>query len=275
MKNLPASDRVRPAAGPGALVLVLAAVLAFLPVFRPACLRAAEVFEAQIIRELSHDSQCFTQGLFFDGLVRYETCGLYEASRIIKYDAEGRRVLAKDFPGTVFAEGAVLAEGTIYVLTWQEGRVFLLDPETLETKKTLFLPRESWGLTFDGQKLWRSDGSHRLWPHRLDTLAAAGPAVEVRDGPAPAAGLNELEYDPVSGLILANIYGDSKIAFIDPGTGLVRYYLDARRLLRSAPPNPEAVLNGIARDGSDRLYLTGKLWPVLFETAWPKARSPR
>jgi glutamine cyclotransferase len=222
--------------------------------------------------EWAHDPSLFTQGFFFEAQDLYESAGLYGRSRVIKYRL-GEQVTAEWRPGEkYFAEGAVLAGETIYVLTWREGVVFCLDPRDLTLKETRFLPQESWGLTFDGEKLWRSDGSDRLWPHSL-SLASIGGPINVRAGNKPIKYLNELEYDPQSGLILANILGDPRVAFIDPQTGQVKFFLDCQALVQKyAPKITEAVLNGLALDAEGRLHLTGKLWPKILRVDWPDSR---
>jgi glutamine cyclotransferase len=236
--------------------------------FLPQAWGAAPAREARIVAEWDHDPSLFTQALFFDGQDIVESAGLYGRSRVIRY-RPGGQVLAEFRPGAeFFAEGAALVGDEIYVLTWREGVVFILDAQTLTLKKTLFLPRESWGLTFDGTQLWRSDGSAQLWPHQL-SLAAAGRPVTVRDGDKTIKFLNELERDPQSGLILANIFGQTRVAFIEPRTGTVKFYLDCQKIAKKyAPKNPEAVLNGLALDPAGRLFLTGKLWPRLFQVDW-------
>jgi glutamine cyclotransferase len=229
---------------------------------------AAPVYKAKIAAEFAHDPQLFTQGLFFQGESLVESAGLYGQSKIRRYRLDGEVLAELALGPKFFAEGAALANGAVYLLTWLEGVVFLLDPQTLAVKETKFTPAESWGLAFDGDKLWRSDGSARLWPHRLD-LSSAGPPVTVRDGRRPIRFLNELEHDPKTGLILANIFGEPKVAFVDPQDGQVRFFLDCRELFqKTAPRDPQAVMNGLALDGEGRLYLTGKLWPKLYRVEW-------
>jgi glutamine cyclotransferase len=229
---------------------------------------AAPIYKAIAAAEYDHDPGSFIQGLFFNGEDLYETSGLYGQSKIRRYRLNGEILAERKFEPRFFAEGAALAKGTIYVLTWKEGAVFLLDPVDLAVKEARFLPAESWGLTSDGETLWRSDGTNKLHRHNLD-LSKSGPPLAVFDGSRPISGLNELEWDPISGLILANIYGDHKVVFIDPKSGQARHYLDCGDLVeKTAPKNPEAVLNGLALDGKGRLFLTGKLWPRTYQATW-------
>jgi glutamine cyclotransferase len=233
---------------------------------------AAPTYEAKILNQFDHDPTNYTQGFFFDGDVLYESTGLYGSSKVLKYTLDGQILAQTKLNDTVFGEGAVLAQGSIYVLTWKEGLVYVLDPKDLKQTKTLSLPRENWGLTYDGQKLFRSDGSNLLFRHNLN-MSPYGSPVEVKDGQTPVKLLNELEYDPKTGLILANIFGQTKIAFIDPVTGQVQYYLEAKSLAAVSPRHPEGVLNGIAINGSGSLFLTGKLWPKIFQVAWPSGEN--
>jgi glutamine cyclotransferase len=220
------------------------------------------------VAETDRDPSLFTQGLFFAGEDVYDSAGLYGQSKVRRYRLNGEILAEKSFSSRFFAEGLALAAGSVYVLTWLEGTVFLLDPLTLEQKDAKFLPKESWGLTFDGTKLWRSDGSAKLWPHDLN-LKPFGSPVTVHDEGSVVTNLNELEYDPQTGLILANVLGQPKVAFIDPKNGQVKFWLDCAKISqKTAPNNPEAVLNGLALDAAGRLYLTGKLWPKLYQVAW-------
>ncbi|MDR1577178.1 MAG: glutaminyl-peptide cyclotransferase [Deltaproteobacteria bacterium] len=226
----------------------------------------------RVVAEFDHDPNLFTQGLFFHHEDLYESAGLYGKSQVLRRRLNGEILAQWRLEEKFFAEGAVLAGGEVYVLTWREGVVFLLDPLTLKLNRTIFLPQESWGLTFDGEKLWRSDGTERLWPRQL-SLAAAGSPVTVTDRGQPVKLLNELEHDPQSGLILANIFGDSRVAFIDPQSGQIQFYLDCQAIVNKlAPKKPEAVLNGLAFDARGQLYLTGKLWPKILQVEWERPR---
>jgi glutamine cyclotransferase len=246
--------------------------LAFCFIFGPVsgAQASAPVYEAEIVAEHAHNPDYYTQGLFFDQDNNlYESTGLYGRSRVIKYRLDGDIIAQTSLPPEVFGEGSVLAEGKIYVLTWTDGLVFILDSQTLAVEARVLKLQTGWGLTFDGTQLWRSDGTDRLFRHRLN-LESQGPPLPVRDGRTPVRYLNELEYDPESGLISANIYGQSKVAFIDPASGQVRFYLEAKSLMKNAKKNPEAVLNGLAVDSSGRLFMTGKLWPKLYEVKRPE-----
>ncbi|MDR1922303.1 MAG: glutaminyl-peptide cyclotransferase, partial [Candidatus Adiutrix sp.] len=181
-------------------------------------------------------------------------------------------------PGHFFAEGAALAEGEIYLLTWRNETVFVLNPDDLTPARRLSYDGEGWGLGWDGGRLWRSDGSAFLRPHRPGDFAPAGAALRVHDDGREVRGLNELEWDPATGLMLANVYESDLVAAIDLSDGRVRFWLDAAPLRRLAERDgldrrlapADVVLNGLALapDGQS-LWLTGKFWPRLYQIAWP------
>jgi glutamine cyclotransferase len=212
----------------------------------------------------------YTQGLFFHGDLLYESSGLYGKSQVSVWNA-GAESLALAagtcLPATLFAEGAVLAEGTLFVLTWRENLVLRLTPELAGTEE-IFMPGQGWGLTFDGDRLWRSDGSERLQAHDPLTFEAVGQAVQVTDAGRNVDRLNELEFDPRTGLIFANIYMEDRVAAIDPVTGEVRFWLDffpVAAPVRARLMEPDSVLNGLAFDSEGRLWATGKQWDRIFE----------
>jgi glutaminyl-peptide cyclotransferase len=172
-----------------------------------------------------------------------------------------------------------LAEGIVNVLSWRENMVLRYGSD-LTPRGSLFLPGQGWGLTYDGKRIWRSDGSSRLYAHDPEDFSPVGDPVEVSDagvGPGP---LNELEYDPATGLVFANVYQTDLVAAIDPETGSVMFWLDLSpiaRPIRAEIQNPDAVLNGLAIDANGRLFATGKMWNRLFELrfALPDGMSSR
>lgn len=244
---------------------------------------AAPVLAAKVLESRLHPSDCYTQGLFFFGGDLYESCGRYGHSSLNRWSFPAGRAgdLLRQLrlPDTVFAEGAAAAHGEIYVLSWREGLGFVLAPGSLMFLRDFSYSGEGWGLTWDGERLWRSDGSARLYPHRPGDFAPAGEALVVRDVEhgLEVEHLNELEWDEASGLILANIYGEDLVAAIDPADGRVSFWLDARPLRALLGPDlagratpMDSVLNGLALAGGE-LWLTGKLWPAMYRIAWPPA----
>ncbi|MDR0622042.1 MAG: glutaminyl-peptide cyclotransferase [Deltaproteobacteria bacterium] len=245
---------------------------------------SAPIVPVKLEREVERPQNHFTQGLIFYNQLLYESTGLYEKSALHAYPATeldqkgGLGTEAQlNLPPEVFAEGVAEAKGDLYLLTWQEGLIYVVDPSTLEIKDTIRQPIEGWGLAHDGRYLWRSDGSDRLQKHQTGDFAPVGDPLSVRDGQNPVRRLNELEWDARSGLILANIWHSDLVAAIDPASGQVRYYLDLTPLAdkeraRSATPDDQAVTNGLAIDAQGRLWVTGKLWPSVYLVTYSAPR---
>jgi glutaminyl-peptide cyclotransferase len=164
----------------------------------------------------------------------------------------------------LFGEGIAIYGDRIIQLTWQSHIGLVYDKTSFELLRTFSYPTEGWGLTHDGARLIMSDGTATL--HFLDpeTFVEVG-QVEVYDVDGPVVRLNELEY--IGGEIYANIWQTDRIVRIDPQTGQVLGWVDLSGLLSPEDrQQPVDVLNGIAYDpASDRLFVTGKLWPKLFE----------
>ena len=241
-----------------------------LPVLSPAV--AQDTYK--VMHTYPHDAQAFTQGLIYlDGHL-YESTGLAGHSSLRMEDAETGRILAyHDVPGPYFAEGLTDWGDTLIQLTWQNHAVFVYDRATMRLLRTLPYGGEGWGLTHDGASLIESDGSSKL--HFLDpaTLRELR-RVTVKDKGKPVDQLNELEF--IHGQVWANIWHSNRIARIAPATGKVVGWIDLTGLLpRDEQSGPEAVLNGIAYDAKrDRLFVTGKNWPKLFEIRIHKANPP-
>jgi glutamine cyclotransferase len=223
------------------------------------------VYSYQIINTYPHDPSAFTQGLVFDDGLLYEGTGLRGDSSLRRVDLETGEVLANyDLADRFFGEGIALHGDVISQLTWRSNVGFVYDRETFELLRTFEYPTEGWGLTHDGERLIMSDGTSTLWFLDSDTHQEIG-RVEVRDGVDPVVNLNELEY--IGGEVFANVWMTDLIARIDPATGQVAGWIDLAGLLKlGADARPVDVLNGIAYDAeAGRLFVTGKLWPMLFE----------
>ena len=218
----------------------------------------------RVVHVYPHDPQAFTQGLVYRDGVLYEGTGLNGRSSIRKVKLENGEVLQiQKVDQQYFGEGIAVVNDTIYELTWQSGLGFLYDRETFRRKGTFTYRGEGWGLTYDGQRLIMSDGSAFL--RFLDPATQKEVSrIEVKDGTVPVANLNELEF--VKGEVLANIWQTERIARISPKTGRVIGWIEMTGLLTPREAQEADVLNGIAYDAAgDRLFVTGKLWPKLFE----------
>jgi glutaminyl-peptide cyclotransferase len=219
----------------------------------------------EVVNTFPHDPNAFTQGLEFHDGKMLESTGEEGHSSLRRVVIETGQVDQKvDVPPPYFAEGITLLNGKIYQLTWQHQIGFIYDASTFEKKGEFKYEGEGWGLTNDGRSLIMSDGTNRLKFLDPDNFSVKR-VIVVKAGNVPIDSLNELEY--VQGQIYANIWHDNRIAIIDPETGRVTGGVDLSGLLRPGEvTDEEAVLNGIAYDpSSQRLFVTGKLWPKLFE----------
>jgi glutaminyl-peptide cyclotransferase len=225
---------------------------------------SAPVSTYKVVRSYPHDRQAFTQGLVYLDGVLYEGTGLKGQSGIRKVQLETGQVLQhRALDPKYFGEGIAVWGKTVVQLTWQSEVGFVYDLGTFAPQKTFGYRGEGWGLTHDGKRLIMSDGSPDLRFLDPQTFAEAG-RLTVRDGGAPVEDLNELEY--VRGEIFANVWQKHRIARISLKTGRVTGWIDLSGLLSPAESAGVDVLNGIAYDpAGDRLFVTGKLWPRLFE----------
>jgi glutaminyl-peptide cyclotransferase len=218
-----------------------------------------------IVNTYPHDPDAFTQGLLFHEGVLYESTGRNGFSSLRKVKLDTGEVLQKvDVPEMYFAEGLALAGSRLVQLTWQAQMGLVYDLTTFGKLGTFDYKGEGWGLTTDGNRLVMSDGSAELRFLDAQTLKETG-RVTVTDAGAPVKELNELEM--INGDVFANIWMTPRIVRIDPKTGAVTGHLDLDRVTpRPAPGKPIDVLNGIAWDAQrKRLFITGKLWPWLYE----------
>lgn len=223
------------------------------------------VYTYEIKNTYPHDRAAFTQGLIFRDGCLWESTGEYGSSSLRQVELKTGRVLKSvTVPKEFFAEGMTIFGGKVYQLTWQEGRAFVYDAKDFRRVGEFKYQGEGWGLTHDNESLVMSDGTSTLRFLDPETFVVRR-AVRVTDGGRPVEQLNELEY--VRGEIFANVWQEDRIARIDPRTGQVTGWIDLRGLLSGSDARGgEDVLNGIAYDEtSDRLFVTGKLWPKLFE----------
>lgn len=225
---------------------------------------AVREYKLEIVSEYPHDTDSYTQGLFFHRGEMYETTGLNGKSTLRKVDLQTGKPLKKlDFDRKYFLEGSVVFGDDLYILTWENRIAFIYDAATLEYKSSWRYPREGWGLTTDGKQLIASDGSASLY--FMDEEFKLDRKVTVTLGDRPVRWLNELEF--IDGRIWANVYTMDEIVIINPRNGNVEGVVDCKGLLPSNLRRPSTdVLNGIAVNPADgRIYLTGKNWPRLYE----------
>jgi glutamine cyclotransferase len=218
-----------------------------------------------VVREYPHDPEAWTQGLIYHDGALYEGTGLYGRSSIRRVDLESGEpeqlsLLEPEF----FGEGITIFGDRLYQLTWHNRVGLVWDWQSFELLGEWAYEGEGWGLTHDGTYLIQSDGTPVLRFLDPETLQEVR-RLEVRDGTMPVPRLNELEY--VRGEVYANVWQTDRIARIDPESGAVVGWIDLSGLLSAEDrTQPVDVLNGIAYDrAGDRLFVTGKLWPKLFE----------
>lgn len=221
-------------------------------------------YKLEIVAEYPHDTGSYTQGLFFHDGQMYETTGLRGKSTLRKVDVmTGKPLVKYDFSEKYFVEGSVVFKNNLYILTWDSKLAFVYDADSLQYKSTWKYPREGWGLTTDGKLLIASDGSSALY--FMDEKFSLKQRVYVKCEDKPVRWLNELEY--IDGKIWANVYMTDEIVIINPKDGRVEGVIDCRGLLPKELYTPDTdVLNGIAYDPeNEKIYLTGKNWPKLYE----------
>lgn len=223
------------------------------------------VYGFRIVHRYKHDPKAFTEGLFFlDGHL-WESTGLNGQSSIREVKLETGEVL-RSVPVSplYFGEGIVNWGPDILSLTWQNGIGFRWRRSDLRQVGSFRYPGEGWALTQDGRNIIMSDGTAELRFLDPTTLREVR-RLKVTDQGEPVEKLNEIEY--VKGEILANVWMSTHIARVDPRTGVVKGWIEIGDLAaRHISGDPDSVLNGIAYDArGDRLFITGKNWPELYE----------
>jgi glutamine cyclotransferase len=222
------------------------------------------VYSYQVINTYLHDPQAFTQGLVFHAGFLYESTGLVDSSSIRKVALESGQVLTKvNVPSPYFAEGLAIFNDRAIQLTWQHQIGFVYRLSDFQFLQNFSYAGEGWGLTDDGQMLIMSDGTDIIRFLDPQTFQVKR-SIAVKDGVTPVIRLNELEY--IDGEIFANVWLTDKIVRISPVSGKVNSTIDMTGLLTPAERLNADVLNGIAYDdATKRIFVTGKLWPKLFE----------
>ena len=227
--------------------------------------QAVPTYTYKIVNTYPHDRKAFTQGLVFSDGALYEGTGLYGSSTLRKVELETGDVLQiRNLPEQLFGEGIAIWGDRIVQLTWREKVGLVYDKSSFELLEQFTYSTEGWGITQDGNHLVMSDGTSTLYFLHPDDFKETG-RIEVSDNSGPVSRLNELEY--VQGEIYANVWQTNRIARISPETGKVIGWIEMDGLLNQEELRmPVDVLNGIAYDAeNDRLFVTGKLWPKVFE----------
>jgi glutaminyl-peptide cyclotransferase len=243
--------------------LLCAALVSANPADEP---QAVQTDTYRVIHVYPHDPSAFTQGLVYSDGHLYESTGLNGQSSLRMIDLSTGRVLQRyDLPAQYFGEGLTDWDSHLVQLTWQNGTGFVYDRFSFSLRSTFHYQGEGWGLTHDATSLILSDGSSTLKFLNPESFREIK-RISVHDGPgSPVKNLNELEY--IHGEIYANVWQTDRIVRISPRTGRVLGWIDLSGLIdKRELQDSSAVLNGIAYDAKgDRLFVTGKLWPSLFE----------
>jgi glutaminyl-peptide cyclotransferase len=221
----------------------------------------------QVVATYPHDKQAFTQGLVLHDGKFYESTGQYGTSSLREVDiTTGNAIRNFVLDSQYFAEGLALVGDKLIQITWREGKAFVYDVTTFNKLNTLSYEGEGWGLCYDGKDLYMSDGSSTLYKRNAETFEVTG-QMKVKQNGQDVTMLNELEC--VQEFVYANIWQTDKIVKINKANGSVVSEIDASNLLSSEERgglSRDAVLNGIAYNPeADTFYITGKLWPKLFE----------
>ena len=231
------------------------------PQGRSAIVRSLRV---DVLRAIPHDTTAYTQGLLWWQGKLYESTGQYGTSTLRRLHPDTGVVEQRlDIEPGYFGEGLARVDDRLVQLTWKAQRAFVYDLESFATISTHRYTGEGWGLCHDGTRLIMSDGTDALTFRDPETFAETG-SVRVTRGGRPQRDLNELEC--VDGMVYANIWQHDEIVHLDPASGRITHRIDAAGLLTRDEARGTDVLNGIAYNaGTDTFYVTGKLWPKMFE----------
>jgi glutaminyl-peptide cyclotransferase len=233
--------------------------------------QAPKAYTYKVIKEYPHDTEAYTQGLEFYKDTLYESTGQYGSSSLRKLDLVTGKVLNKiNLEDTYFGEGLTILDNKLYLLTWREKEGLIYNLDNFEQTGTFAYnqSKEGWGLCNDGEKLYKSDGTEKIWILDAETLAEKD-FIQVATNTKIYSKFNELEW--VEGKIYANTYQFPSVSIINPVNGAIEGVIDFRGL-RDLLTNVENldsqnhVLNGIAYNkNTNKLYVTGKNWDKIFE----------
>jgi len=226
-----------------------------------------EVYTYTILETYPHDIKAYTQGLEFLNDTLYESTGQYGSSSLRKTDyTSGSVLIEKKLGNQFFGEGITILNDKVYQLTWREKTGFIYNSSTLEKTGSFVYgqSKEGWGLCNNGNTIFKSDGTQKIWSLNATTLAEED-FIEIYTNTSKIKSVNELEW--VEGKIYANIYQKDAIAIVEPNSGAVEGVINLKGLKDKVAQHPKLdVLNGIAYKGEkDILYITGKNWDKLFK----------
>lgn len=236
-------------------------------------LSAAVTVTPVVHQTYAHDPEAFTQGLLFHQGQLFESTGLYGTSSLRRVElSTGTVQQSITLAASEFGEGLAQVDDRLIQLTWKNGVAHVYDVSSFESRGSFDYSGEGWGLCFDGQRLVMSDGTNSLFFRDPNTFEMIGSVNVTRDG-SSLRQLNELEC--VNGWVYANVWQTKQIVKIDPASGVVAATILVDGLLSSEEAANADVLNGIAYlPDNSRFYITGKLWPKLFEVDFPDAAGP-
>ena len=233
---------------------------------------AVPVYGYQVVATYPHDTTAFTEGLQFVDGAMYESTGMEGTSWVRRFDlATGAVQVQHDVDKQYFGEGMLVLPDKIISITWKNQKGFIYDRATLKPTGEFTYQGEGWALTTDGSKIFMSDGTSRIRTLDPATLQETG-GIDFKMNGRPVDQINELEF--IKGEIWANIFQSDRIVRIDPATGNVTGVVYLANLLSPQDRRGVDVLNGIAYDSAgDRIFVTGKYWPKLFEIKLKDAPS--
>lgn len=226
-----------------------------------------KVYSYKIINEYPHDITSYTQGLEFHNGELYESTGQYGESKLRKVDYKSGEVLQNvDLANAYFGEGMTILNDKIYQLTWKEGTGFVYDVNTFDKTGSFKYgeSKEGWGICNDSERLYKSDGTEKIWLLNPETLVEEG-YLQACTNSGVIIGLNELEW--VDGKIYANRYQKNGVAIINPKNGAIEGVINFLPLKKKVTQHAGLdVLNGIAYNPDTKtIFVTGKRWDKLFE----------
>ena len=221
-------------------------------------------YSYNIINTYPHDVGAFTQGLVYETDIFYESTGGFGESSLRKVDLKTGEILKLyKLDDNYFGEGITLYDNKIFQLTWKSNIGLIYDKDSFNLINKFYYNTEGWGITHNEEHLIMSDGTDRLHflnPQNLKKVYS----IKVHDGFIPVTKLNELEF--IQGEIYANVWKSNKIARICPYTGEINGWIDFKGLLSPKEYKKAGCLNGIMYDRqSSRIFVTGKMWPKIFE----------